>query len=33
MFIRRKEEEERLKQIEHRTIEEYRNADSLDYEE
>ena len=30
MFIRRKEEEERLKQIEHRTIEEYRNADSVD---
>ena len=33
MFIRRKDEEERLKHIEHRNIEEYRNADSVGYEE
>ena len=33
MLTRRKEQGERLKQIEHRTIEEYRNAVSADYEE
>ena len=33
MFIRRKEDEERLKQIAHQTVEKYRNADSVDYEE
>ena len=32
MFIRRKEEMGRFKQTEHRTIKEYRNADSVDYE-
>ena len=33
MFITRKEDEERLKPIEHQTVEKYRNSDSVDYEE
>ena len=31
--VRRKEARERLNHIENRNIEEYRNADSVDYEE